>query len=117
LSGRNARKMAIADIHWPRHDCVMGSDPAEPAIPGLLSSDGEKAAVSSPPTVDASKEATESAPQRHVLPKNLSHAVTQLSDTELDQLCKAALDEAGGLPTRTGANAKSWGFVESMEGL
>jgi hypothetical protein len=86
--------MAIADIHWPRHDCVMGSDPAEPAIPGLLSTDGEKAAVSSPPTVDASKAATEAASQRHVLPKNLSHAVTQLSDTELDQLCKAAFDEA-----------------------
>jgi|SRR5580704_5640045 hypothetical protein len=72
----------------------MGKDPAEPAIPGLLPTDGVKAAVPSSPTVDAAKAATEAASQRHVLPKNLSHAVTQLSDTELDQLCKAALDEA-----------------------
>jgi hypothetical protein len=86
--------MAIADIHWPRHDCVMGSDPAEPAIPGLLSTDGEKAAVPSPPTVDASKEATESASQRHILPKNLRHAISQLSDGELDELFGAAFDEA-----------------------
>ena len=85
--------MTIADIHWPRHDCVMGSDPAEPAIPGLLSTDEVKAVPSSP-TVDAAKEATEAASQRHVLPKNLSHAISQLNDGELDELLKAAFDEA-----------------------
>jgi hypothetical protein len=70
----------------------MGRDPAEPAIPGLLSTDGAKAAVASP-TGDAAKEVAEPA-QRHVLPKNLRHAVSQLSDGELDELFEAAFDEA-----------------------
>jgi hypothetical protein len=67
----------------------MGSDPAEPVIPGLLSSDGVKAAVPSSPTVDSAEEATETASQRHILPKNLRHAITQLSDGELDELFEA----------------------------
>jgi hypothetical protein len=94
LSDRNACKMTIADIHWPRHDCVMGSDPAEPVIPGLLSTDGVKAAVPSSPTVDATKGTADTASQRHILPKNLRHAITQLSDGELDELFEAAFDEA-----------------------
>jgi len=79
----------------------MGSDPSEPAIPGLLSTDGVKAAAPSSPTVDAAKEATEAASQRHILPKNLRHAISQLSDGELDELFEAAFDEAkrrGSLP-------------------
>ena len=72
----------------------MGRDPDEPAIPGLLSTDGVKAAVPSSPTVGATKEATETASQRHILPKNLRHALTQLSDGELDELFEAAFDEA-----------------------
>ena len=72
----------------------MGRDPAEPAIPGLLSTDGVKAAVPSSPTVEAAKEATEAASQRHVLPKNLRHGISQLSDGELDELFEAAFDEA-----------------------
>jgi predicted DNA-binding protein (UPF0251 family) len=86
--------MVIGDLHLPRHDYVMGRDPAEPAIPGLLSTDGVKAAVPSTPTVDAAKEATEAASQRHVLPKNLRHAISQLSDGELDELFEAAFNEA-----------------------
>jgi hypothetical protein len=88
----------------------MGRDPAEPAIPGLLSTDGEKAAVPSSPTVDAAKEATESASQRHVLPKNLRHAISQLSDGELDELFEAAFDEAkrrGRLPPSVRAEMPS----------
>ena len=80
----------------------MGRDPAEPAIPGLLSTDGVKAAVPSSPTEDAAKRATETASQRHILPKNLRHAISQLSDSELDELCEAAFDEAkrrGRLPS------------------
>jgi hypothetical protein len=72
----------------------MGRDPDEPAIPGLLSTDWAKAAVPSSPTVDAAKEATEAAPQRHILPKNLRHAISQLGDGELDELFEAAFDEA-----------------------
>ena len=110
MSGRNARKMTIADSHWPRHDCVMGSDPAEPVIPGLLSTDGVKAVVPSSPIVDATKEATEIAPQRHILPKNLRHAIIQLSDGELDELFEAAFDEArrrGRLPPSKDGRAPS----------
>jgi hypothetical protein len=44
--------------------------------------------------VDAAKEATEAAPQRHILPKNLRHGISQLSDGELDELFEAAFDEA-----------------------
>jgi predicted DNA-binding protein (UPF0251 family) len=44
--------------------------------------------------VDAAKEATEAASQRHVLPKNLRHGISQLSDGELDELFEAAFDEA-----------------------
>jgi hypothetical protein len=40
------------------------------------------------------KEATEPASQRHVLPKNLRHAISQLGDRELDELFEAAFDEA-----------------------
>jgi predicted DNA-binding protein (UPF0251 family) len=72
----------------------MGSDPAERVIPGLLSTDGVKTAVPSSPAVDATKEATETVFQRHILPKNLRHAITQLSDGELDELFEAAFDEA-----------------------
>jgi predicted DNA-binding protein (UPF0251 family) len=72
----------------------MGRDPAEPAIPGLLSTDGVKAADPSSPTVDAAKEAAETASQRHILPKNLRHAISQLNDGELDELFEAAFDEA-----------------------
>jgi hypothetical protein len=44
--------------------------------------------------VDAANEATETTPQRHVLPKNLRHAISQLSDGELDELFGVAFDEA-----------------------
>jgi hypothetical protein len=72
----------------------MGRDPAEPAIPDLFSTDGVKAAAPTSPAVDATKEAAETVPQRHILPKNLRHAIGQLSDGELDELFAAAFDEA-----------------------
>jgi hypothetical protein len=43
--------------------------------------------------VDAAKRATETATQRQILPKNLRHAITQLSDGELDELFEAVFDE------------------------
>jgi hypothetical protein len=72
----------------------MGRSPAEPGLPDFFSTDGVKAAVPSPPPVNTTKEATEAASQRHVLPKNLRHAISQLSDGELDELFAAAFDEA-----------------------
>jgi hypothetical protein len=86
----------------------MGRDPPEPAIPGLFSTDEAKDAVPSSPTVGATKEATETASQRHILPKNLRHAISQLSDGELDELFEAAFDEAkrrGRLPRSVVADA------------
>ena len=47
-----------------------------------LSTDGVKATVASSPTVDAAKEATEASSHRRVLPKNLRHGISQLSDRE-----------------------------------
>jgi hypothetical protein len=82
----------------------------KPEIPGLLSTDGVKAAVPSSPTVDATKEATETAPQRrHILPKNLRQAISQLSDGDLDELFEAAFDEAkrrDRLPPSIGTDGK-----------
>ncbi len=72
----------------------MGREPAEPVIPDLFSTDGVKAAVPSPPTQGAIKKTTQLASQRHILPKNLRHAVSQLSDGELYELYEAAFDEA-----------------------
>jgi len=74
---------------------AMGRDVTEQAAPDLFSTD-ELRDTSPAPTkpIAATEAAADTSTQRHVLPKNLSHAVTQLSDTELDQLCKAAFDEA-----------------------
>ena len=63
-------------------------------MPGLFSTDEAKAAVPPSPIVGPTKETTETASQRHILPKNLRHALTQLSDGELDELSEAAFDEA-----------------------
>jgi hypothetical protein len=74
---------------------AMGRDVTEQAAPDLFSTD-ELRDTSPAPTkpIAATEAAADTSTRRHVLPKNLSHAVTQLSDTELDQLCKAAFDEA-----------------------
>jgi predicted DNA-binding protein (UPF0251 family) len=73
----------------------MGRDPAEQAPPDLFSTNEVRDTSLSPSKpIAATETAADTSTQRHVLPKNLSHAVTQLSDTELDQLCKAAFDEA-----------------------
>jgi hypothetical protein len=91
----------------------MGNDSDEPAIPGLLSTDGVKATVPSTPTVDAAKEATEAAPQRHILPKNLRHAISQLSDGELDELFEAAFDEAKRRGRLAAKNIRTAAWAES----
>jgi len=73
----------------------MGRDPAEQGAPDLFSTDmvqdasspATKPTAAAPPVADTST-------QRHVLPKNLRHAVAQLSNEELDALCEAAVDEA-----------------------
>jgi len=72
----------------------MGRYPPEPAPPDLFSTDGAKAAVPSSPIQGATEKATQLASRRHILPKNLRYAISQLSDGELYELYEAALDEA-----------------------
>ncbi len=71
----------------------MGRDPAERMTPDLFSTATIRDA-SAPPTKLPRKEATsETAPQRHILPKNLRNAVKHLSDGELDLMHAATLEE------------------------
>jgi predicted DNA-binding protein (UPF0251 family) len=73
----------------------MGRDRAEQGALDLFSTDMVRGASSSAikPTV-AAQPVADTSTQRHVLPKNLRHALTQLSDEELDELCEVAVDEA-----------------------
>jgi len=73
----------------------MGRDPVEQGAADLFSTGTVRDASSSAakPTA-AAKPVTEIATQRHVLPKNLRHAIAQLSDEELDTLCEVAVNEA-----------------------
>ena len=64
----------------------MGRDPAERTAPALFPT----ATASASP---APKSATETAPQRYVLPKNLRSAVKHLSDGELDLMHAATVEE------------------------
>ncbi len=63
----------------------MGRDPAERTAPDLPT---ETASA-----LPAAEEASESEPQRYVLPKNLRNAVKHLSDGELDLMHAATLEE------------------------
>jgi hypothetical protein len=87
------------------HDYAMGRDHADRASPDLFSTDTVRD-TSPPPSKPVGKEAdTVSAPQRHILPKNLHYAVSQLNNSELDELFEAAFDEAkrrGRLPVSIG---------------
>ena len=71
----------------------MGRDPGEQATPDLFSTNTVRDASPSPPKPFSAAK-TPAFPQRYILPKNLGHAVKQLSDGELDQLFKTAFDEA-----------------------
>jgi hypothetical protein len=70
----------------------MGRDPDQPT-PDLFSTKSDEDASSSSIKTVAAKPEADTASRRHVLPKNLRHAVGQLSDAELDELFEAAFDE------------------------
>ena len=82
------------------------------AITSDLFSTDQVRGNSPPPAKPGAAEAeTETAPQRHILPKNLRHAVKQLSDGELDELFDVTFDEAkrrGRLPRSVGTDSTSW---------
>jgi len=71
----------------------MGRDPAEQATPDLFSTITVGDASPPPPKRGGTEAATEAAPQRHILPKNLRTAVKHLSDSELDLMHAATLEE------------------------
>jgi hypothetical protein len=83
----------------------MGRDPAEKSPPDLFSTDTVRDASPPPSKQSAATAVADNSAQRHILPKNLRHALTQLSDGELDELFQAAFDEAkqrGRLPQGIG---------------
>src|SRR6476620_12736124 len=71
----------------------MGRHPAEQPMPDLFSTDTVRDASPPRPKPAASKATTETAPRRHILPKNLGNAVKHLSDGELDLMHAATLEE------------------------
>jgi DNA-binding CsgD family transcriptional regulator len=68
----------------------MGRDPTEQAEPDLFSTNAVRDASPSP---TATKPTDDKSSQRHILPKNLRHAVKHLSDGELDLMHAATLEE------------------------
>jgi len=87
----------------------MGRDPAKQPTPDLFST-GSVRDASPPPKPRPTEPAADTSSQRHVLPKNLRHAVKQLSDGELDELFEVAFDETkrrGRLPWSIGAESTS----------
>ncbi len=73
----------------------MGRDPAEQATPDLFSTNTNTVGDASPPPPKrgGTEAATETARQRHILPKNLRTAIKHLSDGELDLMHAATLEE------------------------
>ena len=90
----------------------MGRHPAEQPMPDLFSTDTVRDASPPRPKPAASKATTETAPQRHILPKNLGNAVKHLSDGELDLMHAATLEEMkrrGRLPPGVETDLRSLG--------
>ena len=70
----------------------MGHDPADPTAPDAFPTATVRE-PSAPAKLPAPEAATEAAPQRYILPKNLRNAVKHLSDGELDLMHAAIVDE------------------------
>src|SRR4249920_2241511 len=90
----------------------MGRHPAERPITDLFSNDRVRDASPPQPKPSTPKATPESAPQRHILPKNLRSAVKHLSDGELDLMHAATLEEIkrrGRLPPGVETNLRSLG--------
>jgi predicted DNA-binding protein (UPF0251 family) len=79
---------------FDEQDDAMGRDPTERGTPDLFSTDTVRDASPPPPKPPATEAVADTSSQRHILPKNLRHAVKQLSDGELDELFEVAFDEA-----------------------
>ena len=85
---------------------------AEHPVPDLFSTDTVRDASPPRPKPSTPKATPESAPQRHILPKNLRSAVKHLSDGELDLTHEATLEEMkrrGRLPPGVETDLRSLG--------
>ncbi len=71
----------------------MGRDPTERGTSDLFSTNVVRDASPSPTKPIAAAEPVNKPSQRHILPKNLRHAIKQLSDKELDELFEVVFDE------------------------
>ena len=70
----------------------MGRDPADARAPDAFPTATVREA-SAPSKLPAAEAATEAAPQRYILPKNLRNALKHLSDGELDLMHAATVKE------------------------
>src|SRR6478752_1817476 len=90
----------------------MGRHPAKQPIPDLFSTATVRDASPPRPKPSTPTAMPESAPQRHILPKNLRSAVKHLSDGELDLMHAATLEEMkrrGRLPPGVETDLRSLG--------
>jgi len=71
----------------------MGRIPAVPPTPDLFSTNAVRDDAPPPKKLPAAEATTETAPRRHISPKDLPNAVRHLSDGELDELFAVAFDE------------------------
>ena len=74
----------------------MGRDHAAEELPDLFSTTNavRDASATSTKPISTTEVVADTSSQRHILPKNLRHAVKQLSDGELDELVEVVFDEA-----------------------
>jgi hypothetical protein len=82
--------------HFKAYDNVMGRDRTDQAAPDLFSTTNavRDASATSAKPISATEAAPDTSSQRHILPKNLRHAVKHLSNGELDELVEVVFDEA-----------------------
>jgi hypothetical protein len=86
------RSLQIADRDGSQHADAMGRDPTERTTPDLFPTTAVQD-ISAPTKLPSAEATTDTAPPRHILPKDLSNALKHLSDTELNSLHTATLEE------------------------
>jgi predicted DNA-binding protein (UPF0251 family) len=93
---------------FDEQDDAMGRDAAAEGSPDLFSTNAVRdASATSTKPISATEAVADTSSQRHILPKNLRHAVKHLSDGELDELFEVVFDEAkrrGRLPRNAETN-------------
>jgi DNA-binding CsgD family transcriptional regulator len=83
----------VATPRLKRHTFAMGRERSKQTSPDLFSTDIGRDTLPLQTRLSTTEARGETAPQRHVLPKNLRNAVKHLNDEELDLLHAATLEE------------------------